>query len=86
MKRKRDSISLKLKKRNMNKRDNMSELITLLLKCLKKCSYIETGDDKYSVYLLKESESTSAGKTYTIVINDLTWDWFIGKGDVDNDK
>ena len=68
------------------KRDSMSELIKYLIKYLKKYSYIKTGDDKWSAYLLKESESTSAGKTYTIVINDLTWDWFIGKGDVDNDR
>ena len=65
----------------MKKKDNITILINYFLIALKRCCYMKTVDDKYSIYLQKVTESTAGGKAYHIVISDLTADWFIDKGE-----
>lgn len=53
--------------------DNLTLTIETILNLVKYTSLIVTGDNKYSIYLKKESESTISGKSYEIVITDKKW-------------
>ena len=53
--------------------DYLTLTIDNLLNMIKNASVIVTGDNKYAIYLKKESESTINGKSYEIVITDKTW-------------
>lgn len=54
-------------------KDYLTLTIDNLLNMIKDVSVIVTGDNKYAIYLKKESESTINGKSYEIVITDKKW-------------
>lgn len=50
--------------------NGLTLIIDTILKLIKDCSLLSTNDNKYSIYLKKESEDTISGKSYEIVIID----------------
>lgn len=56
--------------------DNLTLAIDMLLKLVKECALIQTGDGKYSIHLQKESVDTISGKNYEIVINEKKLEYF----------
>lgn len=57
------------------KQDYLTLTIDNLLNMIKDAAVVVTGDEKYSLCLLKESITTH-GKTYEIIITDKSWTCF----------